>query len=976
MEKDDDLENFLSGYSDTLEFILEFLRSEGFQTTERALLTEIEERLPSLLEQRMASQVSEANHEAPQSPYSTMSDPGLFEACTGSLEGDGADQARQARSVDRDSADPQRGSLPSRGELFPQGEVHREECLGAASGSLHSESRLDPDPPPCREEVQGHGWTACRGVTDEYSDDEDVGYVRIDVHDQQSFVEKELDLPSAPGSDLRSPSASNSGSSERNAKSDPPDHHRDGDREAGSGQAVSSRSASSRSSSAISSYFSGEPSPQLSGRTTALSAGNELQTETQKAKLKICKSPPLPPADADQEVMVMGLETGLPELQRLQPAGQGRRSGATAEPPEAGLSGAPSPGQGGRRVQGDGDGSALDRSPCSEPEGNSVQREEVAGTSDEPTRGDHQGAQNTLDFAFPVTPTSDDPSAVFNTWTTLRSRSISNASDYSGFDQLPADAAAASQQLGASAKIDEKEPGPNPVPARSYGQAEAAQQVLDVLQALEIAQASSNAAAKERFGSLGSIASRGSFGGGGGGAASPPSSLPEMAQLWEEEGEAEEEPVDALEASHADELHILYPEDDPGGGAPEEDEAEEGERAASEGEEASRSGSSRDSRGGLGSGEPEAANASAEPVGRTDDMVMEYDPEEVEKRYEIFSLPIIHRRRHTGFEETKDFPIRINDCVAGRYQILDYLGSAAFSRAVQALDLKTGMLVCLKIIKNNKDYFDQSLDEIKLLQYVNQADPADSSGVLRMYDYFYYKEHLFIVCELLRANLYEFQKYNRESGDDLYFNLPRLQAIAQQVLKGLSFLHGLGLIHSDLKPENILIKSYSRCEVKVIDLGSSCFTTDHLSSYVQSRSYRAPEVILGMKYDQRIDIWSLGCILAELASGYVLFQNVSLATLLARMVGILGDIPEHMLKGSRYAPQYFTRSGYLYEKSASTGQYQILRPKVSSLERRVPQGDEGFLDFLSTLLRIDPEERPTAEAALQHPWLEKHYPET
>lgn len=64
----------------------------------------------------------------------------------------------------------------------------------------------------------------------------------------------------------------------------------------------------------------------------------------------------------------------------------------------------------------------------------------------------------------------------------------------------------------------------------------------------------------------------------------------------------------------------------------------------------------------------------------------------------------------------------------------------------------------------------------------------------------------------------------------------------------------------------------SRCEVKVIDLGSSCFITDHLSSYVQSRSYRAPEVILGLAYGQKIDLWSLGCILAELATGYVLFQ--------------------------------------------------------------------------------------------------------
>jgi serine/threonine protein kinase len=62
----------------------------------------------------------------------------------------------------------------------------------------------------------------------------------------------------------------------------------------------------------------------------------------------------------------------------------------------------------------------------------------------------------------------------------------------------------------------------------------------------------------------------------------------------------------------------------------------------------------------------------------------------------------------------------------------------------------------------------------------------------------------------------------------------------------------------------------------VIDLGSSCFITDHLSSYVQSRSYRAPEVILGLAYGQKIDLWSLGCILAELSTGYVLFQVMTM----------------------------------------------------------------------------------------------------
>lgn len=118
-------------------------------------------------------------------------------------------------------------------------------------------------------------------------------------------------------------------------------------------------------------------------------------------------------------------------------------------------------------------------------------------------------------------------------------------------------------------------------------------------------------------------------------------------------------------------------------------------------------------------------------------------------------------------------------------------------------------------------------------------------------------------------------------------------------MEALDYIHSLKLIHCDLKPENIVIKSYSRCEIKVIDFGSSCFISDHLTTYIQSRSYRAPEVILGCSYDYRIDIWSVGAILAEMLTGYVLFQNDSIATMLARITGILGPFPESVLSSGR-----------------------------------------------------------------------------
>jgi hypothetical protein len=251
--------------------------------------------------------------------------------------------------------------------------------------------------------------------------------------------------------------------------------------------------------------------------------------------------------------------------------------------------------------------------------------------------------------------------------------------------------------------------------------------------------------------------------------------------------------------------------------------------------------------------------------------------------YDCFNLKVIVDRERTGFEETKEFKIVINSLIAGKYQIIEYLGSAAFSKAVKCLDIQNNKLVCLKIIENNKDYVDQSIDEIKLLRYINANADPDDKNVLRLYDCFYHKEHLFIVTELLKDNLYEFYKYINENNFENYFNLGRLQKITKQILVALDYIHSLKIVHCDLKPENILIKSIKNTQIKVIDFGSSCFIHDHLSSYVQSRSYRAPEVILGCKYDYKIDMWSLGCILAELYTGNVIFQNDSIQSLLARV---------------------------------------------------------------------------------------------
>eukprot|EP00210_Caulerpa_lentillifera_P004844 g4625.t1 len=352
----------------------------------------------------------------------------------------------------------------------------------------------------------------------------------------------------------------------------------------------------------------------------------------------------------------------------------------------------------------------------------------------------------------------------------------------------------------------------------------------------------------------------------------------------------------------------------------------------------------------------------------------------IDQTYDLIELKVYHRKGRTGFESSKDLYVDRGDVIAGRYQVLKEVGSAVFSKAIKALDLKHNKEVCLKMVKNVKDYFDQSLDEIKLLKFVNRLDPDDKQGVVRLLDFFYYREHLFLVFELLKQNLYEVQRQSLEfCGTSLsknyFFNLHRIQIIASQLIRSLVFLHSLNIIHSDLKPENILMKDLESCTVKVIDLGSSCFVSDYLGTYIQSRSYRAPEVVLGVDYDQKVDLWSLGCILAEAFTGHVLFQNSSSAQLMTRIEEVRGPVPEWMIKEGKYSHQYYSISSRLDKQSSIHHSLDSVssRHYNGSWEKTFSPDDRAFHDFVSRLLTIDPRERPTAQEISNHPWLKHKY---
>jgi dual specificity tyrosine-phosphorylation-regulated kinase 2/3/4 len=372
---------------------------------------------------------------------------------------------------------------------------------------------------------------------------------------------------------------------------------------------------------------------------------------------------------------------------------------------------------------------------------------------------------------------------------------------------------------------------------------------------------------------------------------------------------------------------------------------------------------------------------------------------------EYFNLPIIYKSHITGFEPTKDLTLEPGNIVAGQYLVNSELGSAAFSTAYRCTDLNsdatgTGEFhdeVCLKVIKNTKDFFDQSLDEIKILELLRQTGKCQEKFIVEMKTFFYHREHLVIVTELLRQNLFEFGKFIVDNDEEPYFTLKRLSYMTRQCLLALDFVHGLGLVHSDIKPENILLSSYSRAMIKVIDFGSSCYLTDRQSSYIQSRSYRAPEVVLGLPYNGKIDMWSLGCVVCEMFTGEVTFQNDSIVSMLSRIEAICGAFPRRMIAQGRQSGRFFTKSGLLYELVESEekrsnpnhqidddhGLFDVFQPKRTTMAARLgfdpDEMEQGartesferslFVDFCKSMLVIDPDGRLSAAEALEHPWI-------
>lgn len=201
--------------------------------------------------------------------------------------------------------------------------------------------------------------------------------------------------------------------------------------------------------------------------------------------------------------------------------------------------------------------------------------------------------------------------------------------------------------------------------------------------------------------------------------------------------------------------------------------------------------------------------------------------------------------------------------------------------------------MAIKVIKNRKSFYAQAKIEIRILEFLNGKNCDGDKGVVRMLEYFTHHNHLCIVYEKLSHNLYEVLRRIGFEGLSLYL----VRKFGLQILNTLKLLSrsDVQVIHCDLKPENILLKDPSKTTIKVIDFGSSCFHNEKTYSYIQSRFYRSPEVILGASYTTAIDMWSLGCVLVELFTGEPLFPGTTEHDQMCRIVELCGVPNDGML---------------------------------------------------------------------------------
>lgn len=300
----------------------------------------------------------------------------------------------------------------------------------------------------------------------------------------------------------------------------------------------------------------------------------------------------------------------------------------------------------------------------------------------------------------------------------------------------------------------------------------------------------------------------------------------------------------------------------------------------------------------------------------------------------------------------------LNKCiweVPTNFRELSAVGTGAYGQVCSAKDLRSGRDVAIKKLSRpfqSVMHAKRAFREIRLLKHMNHEN------VISLLDAFTPQGNLdefvdvYLVTHLMGADLNNIMKVQTLTDEHVQF-------LVYQLLRGLKYIHSAGIIHRDLKPSNVAVNE--NCELKILDFGLARASDDSMTGYVATRWYRAPEIMLNwMQYNSQVDIWSVGCIMAELLTGRALFPGNDHIDQLTKIMQLVGKPSQEFLNRI---------------SSANARNYIMTMPSFErqDFQKVFPTATPEAQDALYKMLSLDPDVRLSAEDCLQHSYFRAYH---